>query len=94
MLCLPSDPQIEDLTGNLKKARKSDEEIAAILDRQQKEWEVNDKRKEEELNHLRKKVSQLEQQLRMVGADKDKKTVSKLTKVCSISLLYSNTIFI
>jgi centrosomal protein CEP290 len=72
--------RIEDLTGNLKKARKSDEEIAAILDRQQKEWEVNDKRKEEELNRLRKKVSQLEQQLRMVGADKDKKTVSKLTK--------------
>ena len=53
------------------------------------EWEGLLQKKEEELRESRRRVSELEQQLRAASGSSDRRTVAKLTKVTTLMCWYS-----
>ena len=73
--------QITELTVNLKSVRGKDGEVSSSKGVQSNEWREVVATKDRELLQMKNKLSRMENQLRSVGVEKDKKTVSKLTKV-------------
>ena len=65
----------------MQQARKSDEDIMTIVNTKATEWEGLLHKKEEELRESRRRVGELEQQLRVASASSDKRTAAKLSKV-------------
>ena len=53
------------------------------------EWEGLLQKKEKELCESRRRVSELEQQLRAASGSSDRRTVAKLTKVIALMCWYS-----
>ena len=83
--------QITELTVNLKSARGKDRDVSSSKSRvPSSEWSEVIAAKDQELLQMKKKLSRMENQLRSVGVEKDKKTVSKLTKV-EITYVYIRT---
>ena len=82
--------QITELTVNLKSARGKDREVSSSRGVQSSEWSEVIAAKDQELLQMKKKLSRMENQLCSVGVEKDKKTVSKLTKV-EITYTYIHT---